>query len=246
VVLFLLGCAFILAVVAPLTRTLGEGWSSIVTGLLAGGGALALTILFAGWDRIRLADVGATPKPRSLLRVGAGLALGFLLAATWALLSAAVGYVRWDFGPTVGASTTAGAVVGFLVLASREELAFRGYPLRRLKTALGLTGAQVVVALAFALEHKLAGATWAEAIFGAGVGSVLFGMAAIASRGLAVPIGLHAAWNVGQWALGLRGSAGIWHPAVREAQKAEVAGLSIYVLLAGSMAVAIWLWHRRE
>ncbi|MEG9435147.1 CPBP family intramembrane metalloprotease [Edaphobacter sp. HDX4] len=69
--------------------------------------------------------------------------------------------------------------------------------------------AQFAVALVFALEHLAGGATWINAILGTVGGSLLFGMAAIVMRGLAVPIGLHGAWNFGQWTLGEKESSGI-------------------------------------
>jgi membrane protease YdiL (CAAX protease family) len=55
------------------------------------------------------------------------------------------------------------------------------------------------VAFAFAVEHVVGGMRWLHAILGAGIGSLLLGMAALATRGLAMPISLHAAWNFGQW-----------------------------------------------
>jgi len=101
-------------------------------------------------------------------------------------------------------------------LAVREELAFHGYPLQRLKSIFGIWGAQLIVAFVFAFEHVLGGSTWQLALLGAGVGSLLFGMAAIATRGLAMPIGLHAAWNIGDWIRGGKGSVGFWKPIVED------------------------------
>src|SRR5438093_511171 len=76
-------------------------------------------------------------------------------------------------------------------------------------------------------------ATWRLALLGAGVGSLLFGMAAIATRGLALPIGLHAAWNIGDWMRGGKGSVGFWKPVVEDALKERAAfiGITSYVLV---------------
>jgi len=73
---------------------------------------------------------------------------------------------------------------------------------------------QRIVALVFALEHRVGGYSWSNAVFGAFVGSLLFGMASLATRGLALPIGLHAAWNFGQWIIGEKESPGLWKPAI--------------------------------
>jgi membrane protease YdiL (CAAX protease family) len=155
-----------------------------------------------------------------------------------------VGQVRWVRAP--GPELTFGAIVliGYLALSCREELAFHGYPLRRLQSRFGVWPAQLMVAAAFAIEHRVGGWPWADAFLGAGVGSLLFGMAAIASRGVAVPIGLHAAWNFGQWALGLRSSPGIWKSIVPE--RNHFVGMMIYVAVFGTATIAIALWNRRS
>ena len=76
------------------------------------------------------------------------------------------------------------------------------------------------------------------------MGSLLFGMATIASRGLAVPIGLHTAWNFGEWTMGLKGSPGLWKP---EGQRSSGAsGMVSYGVVAGLGILAFWLWHRRS
>lgn len=53
-----------------------------------------------------------------------------------------------------------------------------------------------------------------NALFGAFVGSILFGMAALTTRGLAVPIGVHAAWNFGEWIVGEKEIPGLWKPVI--------------------------------
>ena len=99
----------------------------------------------------------------------------------------------------------------------------------------------------FAGEHKLGGLSGARALIGAAVGSLLFGMAVLATRGLAVPIGLHAAWNFGQWALGLRGGPAVWSPLLRNGSQESVDRIEtiVYLALFGSATLAFWLWHRR-
>ncbi len=112
----------------------------------------------------------------------------------------------------------------------------------------GLWPAQIFIALMFALEHKLAGATWIDAFLGSGIGSLLFGMAAIATQGLAVPIGVHAAWNVGHWALGLKGTPGLWRVVVdaQHQQGSGFAGILIYDAVMLSGAFGFWMWNRRS
>jgi hypothetical protein len=105
----------------------------------------------------------------------------------------------------------------------------------------------VFVAIAFALEHRLGGSPWTQAVFGAGVGSLLFGMASIATRGLAVPIGVHAAWNFGTWLLGMKGQGGVWRQIVEPGneQGAEIFGMAAYVAVLGTATFLFWIYFRR-
>jgi uncharacterized protein len=134
----------------------------------------------------------------------------------------------------------------YLALASREELAFRGYPLQMLNRRFGPWTAQIVIALLFAAEHALGGWTWWQALFGSGVGALLFGAAALRTRGLAVPIGLHAAWNFGDTLLGGKGAPGLWKPVVEAnaIERVETAQWAIYVVVMMVATAAIWFWPR--
>ncbi len=100
-------------------------------------------------------------------------------------------------------------LVTFIALSAGEELGFRGYPFYRLKERYGILSAQIIVALAFAVYHMLQGWPPVNALVGTTAGSVLFGFATLASRGLAFPIGVHAAWNAGFVAIGDEGRDGL-------------------------------------
>ena len=170
-----------------------------------------------------------------------------MLVFVWAVLAACVSHVRWVRSSPADAGSTLTALGIYLTLAAREELAFRGYPLRRLHSEFGLWPAQLAVAAVFVLEHRLGGYPWSDAIFGSGMGALLFGIAAIATGGLALPIGLHAAWNFGQWLIGMKGAAGFWRPVVANANAGGVhfAETTIYVLLMWAATLAFWIRYRR-
>jgi membrane protease YdiL (CAAX protease family) len=118
----------------------------------------------------------------------------------------------------------------------------------RLERFFGLWTAQIIVALAFAAEHHAGGYSWFNALLGPFIGSLLFGMASIATRGLAVPIGLHAAWNFGQWVLGEKDLPGLWRPVVEESYRAHVdhVGLIGYVVVFGLATAAFWRLRMAE
>ncbi|HEX3070461.1 MAG TPA: type II CAAX endopeptidase family protein [Thermoanaerobaculia bacterium] len=248
VVIFIVACAVVLAAVSPIAAKMPDKWPELLTGLLASLGAFALTLLFVRWERLRLDDVGTAINARSVTRLAFGFLIGLLLVALWATILAASGSMRWARASGCGFSSAAMALAAYLALACREELAFRGYPLRRLDQRFGFVFAQLFVALVFAAEHKLGGWPWSRALAGAGVGALLFGMAAIASRGLAVPIGLHAAWNFGQWALGLYGGPAFWKPVAEQGRdgRAPFAESAAYIGVFGSATLAFWLWRRRS
>lgn len=76
---------------------------------------------------------------------------------------------------------------------------------------------------------------------------VAFGAAAMRTHGLAVPIGLHAAWNFGDAMLGGKGTAGLWKPVVEAGamRRVETTQWIVYVLIILTTTMAIWLWPRR-
>lgn len=245
VLLFLIACAVVLAFAAPIAQRFAARDFELFLGVVTSIATFALTAIFVRWERLSLADAGAEPNGGSLARLVLGFLIGSVIIAAWAVISLAAGQVHWvrahDFDP----GSIAVALLAYLSLACREELAFRGYPLRMLDRRFGLWPAQLSIAFMFALEHKLAGATWVDAFLGSGVGSLLFGMAAIATRGLAIPIGIHAAWNLGHWALGLKGTPGVWR-VIERPHSTGVEGIFVYDAVMLFAVFAFWVWHRRS
>jgi membrane protease YdiL (CAAX protease family) len=247
VLLFFILCAVLLAWTAGVQRRFPGLPPGLFIGAITSLGTLVLTGLFLRWEGLRLEDVGATITRRSPYRFAIGFILGLLLVALNMAIVGFVGHIRWVRTQGVGFPDIATTLIIYLLLSCREELAFHGYPLRRLYRLFGLWAAQSVVALVFAIEHVAGGYTWENALVGAGVGSLLFGMAAIATRGLAVPIGLHVAWNFGDWIRGGKGSGGVWHPVGTEAlrDRAYLVGMISYVTVMLSATLTFWWVYRR-
>lgn len=220
----------------------------MVTGAITSLGTLILTAVFVRWEGLRLVDVGAAIGKGSGLRFVAGFLVGLLLVVLHVSIEGFVGGLRWVRTEGFGSLDVLMMLITYVLLACREELAFRGYPLRRLNSMFGLWVSLIVVALVFALEHVAGGSSWTQALFGAGVGSLLFGIAALATRGLAVPIGIHAAWNLGDWLHGGKGSGGLWQPVVRDGyrDRADSAAMIGYVVIMLAATVAFWRWQRRQ
>jgi membrane protease YdiL (CAAX protease family) len=237
----------LLATAAPFDRRIPQVTPGMVTGAITSVGTFLLTVVFVRWEGLRLVDVGAAIGKRSGLRFVAGFLAGLLLVVLHVLIEAFVGGLRWVRTEGVGSLDVVMMLITCVLLACREELAFRGYPLRRLNSLFGLWVSLIIVALVFALEHVAGGSSWTQALFGAGVGSLLFGMAALATRGLAVPIGIHAAWNLGDWLHGGKGSGGLWHPIGLDANRdrADSAAIIGYVVIMLAATLAFWLWRPR-
>lgn len=247
VVVFMIAGAVMLAVISPLVARLPAGWAMVVLGTVTGLGVFALTILFVRWERCSLDDVGAAPRRQSLARFVLGFLIGLLLVALSMLIQTLAGHLRWVRTPAVGFAPMMITLIGFVALSCREELAFHGYPLRSLQRSIGVWQAQIIVALVFAFEHLAGGWPLSRAVLGAGAGSLVFGMAAIATKGLALPIGMHAAWNFANSMIGQNYAPGLWKAVVDPGQAQHVQNLiSISYLVAMGLALtAFWWWHRR-
>lgn len=146
-----------------------------------------------------------------------GALLGGLLMAAPALALTLGGWVRWE---VAAANPTAlwSAVLLMAGVAVAEELLFRGVLFQRLIAGIGLWPAQIVIGLFFVLTHMgnpgMEGATgiWAGVnIFAA---SILFGLAYVRTRSLALPIGLHFMANVTQGIVMGFGVSGAAEPSV--------------------------------
>jgi membrane protease YdiL (CAAX protease family) len=109
-------------------------------------------------------------------------------------------------------------------------------------------GALLLIGVVFTLEHTAGGWSWSRSLLGPPAGALLFGMAALATRGIAVPLGIHAAFNFGQSLMGQKDIAGMWKPVVdtgfdRQADTLGYIGYLVGMLLTVS---GFWLWKEQR
>jgi len=250
IVLFFLACLLMLFAAAAVAKPLAGLQQACLIGGMCSIGAWMLSGWFVRWDGVDLASIGAKLTPRSGARFGLGFALGLILVGLHALALLGMGHTTLERNPAAQQWPIAVALIAYVLLASREGLAFHGYPLRRLASMFGRWPALIVVSLVFSAEHVAGGAGWIAAIAGAGVGSILFGVASLTTRGLAVPIGIHAAWNFGDWLRSSGGklAGGPWRPVVEAGfdSRAGVVGWAAYVALMFGTAAALLWWNRRQ
>lgn len=165
------------------------------------GVVLAASLVCQGLRRRPLAELfGAFDWrwPRDLL-VGGALGAALMLIPAIALLG--VGVVSWRLPPV--SSRDLLAVLALLAAAAAaEELLFRGFVFQRLLDGLGVWPAQLIVGAFFVLTHAdalgaVGGLGW---LAGANIflASILFGLAYLRTRSLAMPLGLHLAANLAE------------------------------------------------
>ncbi|MDB5089484.1 MAG: family intrarane metalloprotease [Mucilaginibacter sp.] len=246
VLLFWLGSIVVFAASSALTKQLPTDWAPVLAIIIALIGSLLLTILFARWEGLQLKDAGLLPGNKSIFRVLAGFTIGSLLAFLQAMLVLVTGHITLAWSPQISFSTLISNLLLYVLVACREEVAFRGFPLQSLNKIAGRWKALLITTGLFIIEHKMGGMSWPQAILGPGAGAILFGLAALKTKGLALPVGLHTAWNVGQWLLGFKNGTG-WYKAVIEKgyeARTEHAGWISYLLVMGLAILSFYYWKR--
>jgi membrane protease YdiL (CAAX protease family) len=162
---------------------------------------------------------------RWLRDLGLGCALGAALMLAPALALVATGFVRLTQN-SLGFDALAPGLALFAAVAVAEELTFRGFVFQRFLDGLGEWPAQLIMAALFALTHSdaLAAAGPLGYLAGANIflASIMFGLAFIRTRSLALPLGLHFAANFTQgtvlgFGVSGEGETGMLRPILAEA-----------------------------
>ncbi len=180
----------------------------------------AVTVLCQALRRRPIVEVTGRPDIRWLSEFGIGVVAGALLMAVPALFLTSIGAIRWQIGIFAAAPLISG-VETMAAVAIAEELLFRGFLFQRLLGGLGAWPAQIIVGGMFLLTHLnnpgMTGATRFWAGINIFLASILFGVAFLRTRSLAMPIGLHFMANVTQgpilgFGVSGNGEAGVLKP----------------------------------
>lgn len=174
--------------------------------LLWGMAASACVYVVARWfakrSSISPANAGLGWSGGSSRRFAIGLAIGIgVYLSTIAVNAALFGPIRFaEVRPDPLAILL--VVVGLAATITMEELVFRSYALWNSVGAVGSGSAQVIVAIAFSGLHLVYGWSLMTVLLGVLPSAILFGAAAIASRGLAMPLGVHLGMVFARWVAG--------------------------------------------
>ncbi len=220
-----------------------------IWGLTSSGGLLALTFLFRRIEGGSVTNLCLRVRASSLRNFLFGLLLGGVsFGIHVGVVATFAGPIRFEFVPGVGALTALVYFARFLSTSCMEELGFRGYSLRRLAPILGPWPAVWLTAVAFGMSHFLYGWDMQTIMLGVVPAGLLWGMSAIATRGIAVPIGLHAAWNFTSWSAGSRAETGLLQLVVEEEalELTQAVGMASYLSIFTLLTFAFWFIHRRN
>ena len=140
--------------------------------------------------------LGLPKRPTAAREWQLGAALGWGLVTLAVLPMALVGTLNVQFWVQPRAFGLLLINLATLAVAAlAEEVAFRGYPFRRLIEAVGPVAATITMSLLFGLGHILnPGATWDSTLVTVLAG-ILLSVAWLRTRGLWLGWGLHFAWN---------------------------------------------------
>ena len=251
VLLFWVGYLAVTLVAGFATSSLigSEVWQLTAWGLVSSGGLIALSLFLMRIEKGPRTQLGLALRPASLGRFSMGVLLGLAsFAIHVSIVATFAGPIRFEWVPGVGALAALIYFVRFLSTSCMEELGFRGYALRRLAGRRGPWPAVWLTAVAFGLSHLLYGWDMRTIALGVIPGGLLWGMSALATRGLAVPIGLHAAWNFASWSAGSRAETGLLQMIVEDdaLERTQAVGAASYLSIFGALTVAFWIVHRRN
>lgn len=185
-----------------------ERLSHGIIGTLA---AFLATFLFLKFDKKNFSDIQLFFDRKTGTKFLVGVLVGVVIMG---LLATGVMYfthIAIEFNPKTNILYFFLVTAPLIPLAFMEELGFRAYPLQILKDKIGIRLSITITSILFALYHIVNGWTIASSFLGPAVWGLVFGLAAIYSKGIAMPTGIHYAANLTTSAFGAEdNSIAIW------------------------------------
>jgi hypothetical protein len=248
VILFLSCTVVVLISTSALTKNMSASIADHLSLFFATILTFILVIIFTRWEKLNLNDVGIVPGNKSASRFSIGFGIGLLMAIMQVMIALSFGHFQLNLVPEITMAEIVLLLLLYILGGFREELVFRSYSLRSLSYSLTPFLALVIITAIFIIEHLVAGDTWLNGIIGAGTGAILFGLAALKTKGLALPLGLHIAWNFGNWSLGFKGRPGIWEVIVEKGYEANVQniGMGAYLFVMGLAITGVCIFYKKE
>lgn len=185
-----------------------ERLSHGIIGTLA---AFVVTWLFLTFDKKKFSEIELYFDRKTIIRFLAGILFGVLIMGSLATGVMHFTNVAIRLNHNTNIWNFLVVTMPLLPLAFMEELGFRAYPLQILKDKTSIRLSIVITSVLFALYHIVNGWTIASSFLGPAVWGLIFGLAAIYSKGIAMPTGIHYAANLTTSAFGAKDNpAAIW------------------------------------
>jgi len=182
-------------------------WERFVYGIFGTVAACLALWLMLKFDKKTFSDYGLSWQRDTFLKFIKGLFIGTAIFLVIILILIVFTQYRFTTNPATWDPWAAFWYLSIIPLALMEEIAFRSYTFLKLKKVFGLRITQVIIAVAFALYHIIQGWGYQIAFLGPGIWAFVFGLAAVWSKGIALPTGIHVALNLIQQLIGMKGGA---------------------------------------
>lgn len=164
--------------------------------------AFFITAIFLKFDKTRFSDIGLKFDRKTILKFFAGALAGILIMGSLVITVLYFSNVKVEANPGSNIWHYLFLTLPLIPLAFMEELGFRAYPLQILKERTGIRLSIVITSILFALYHIANGWSITSSFYGPGIWGLVFGLAAVYSKGIAMPTGVHYAVNLTTSAFG--------------------------------------------
>jgi uncharacterized protein len=252
-VFWILFCA-LLYPLGKLAALIPFDWTRFSYVILVTCSVLLLIWIFLRVENNSFKNIGLSWDRKTLPKFLAGLFIGTIIIIIALLVL--TGFTDLQFtrsSNVIQPMTWVMYLMVVILLALMEELAFRSYAFLKLNTAYGLWWAQFIAAVVFALYHVLSGWSWQVSFLGPFAWAFVFGLAAIASRGIALPTGIHTALNFLQMLTGIKpDNQSLWilelpqnHSASAQA-KVDMVGILFQISILITAVLCTWLFLKRK
>ncbi len=164
--------------------------------------AFLTTVLFLKFDKKKPGDIGLTFDRKTMVKFITGIIAGIIVMGILVTGVLYFTHSKIHINPNRNFSHFFLMTLPLIPLAFMEELGFRAYPLEILKDKVGIRLSIIVTSILFGLYHIANGWTIASSLYGPAVWGLVFGLAAVYSKGIAMPTGIHYAANLTTSAFG--------------------------------------------
>lgn len=216
-----------------------NNFERLAHGIIGTLAAFFTTALFLKFDRKPWSAIGLSIRRNTIVHFFTGVMAGILIMGLLVTVSLYFSNVTMQVNPAGNIWNFLLVTLPLIPLAFMEELGFRAYPLEILKDKIGIRLSIIITSLLFAVYHIANGWTIASSLYGPAVWGLIFGLAAVYSKGIAMPTGIHYAANLTTSAFGAaNNSVSIW--AIKQTNIAAKHGATDWTTILAALALLVF------